>query len=154
MDYTCKQTETYMILPLQILLWLRARRRSHVVWTYPRSRYWWDTVVPDFTPAQFVQNFRVPRESFENICDQVRHLMGRVNTKYRLAIPVRKRVAIALWKLATGSKYWTISHLFDVGLSTVFNCVEDFCDAVVNVLLPQHITSPDAAKLIEIATFF
>ena len=88
------------------------------------------------------------------ICDQVRHLMTRENTNYRLAVPVRKRVAIALWKLATGREYRSISHLFGVGLSTVFNCVEDFCNAVVSVLLPQHINTPDAAKLIEIATFF
>ncbi|KAA8578760.1 hypothetical protein FQN60_010714 [Etheostoma spectabile] len=38
--------------------------------------------------------------------------MGRMNTNYRLAVPVRKRVAIALWKLATGIEYRTISHLF------------------------------------------
>ena len=59
-----------------------------------------------------------------------------------------------LWKLATSSEYRSIGHLFGVGLSTVFNCVEDFCNAVVSVLLPQHISTPDAAKLIEIATFF
>ncbi|KAA8578346.1 hypothetical protein FQN60_007130, partial [Etheostoma spectabile] len=80
--------------------------------------------------------------------------MGRMNTNYRLAVPVRKRVAIALWKLATGIEYRTISHLFGVGLSTVFNCVQDFCDSVIKVLLPQHITTPEAAKLVEIATFF
>ncbi|XP_061565182.1 uncharacterized protein LOC133419782 [Cololabis saira] len=92
------------------------------------------TLETDFSSQQFVQNFRVSRESFEYICAQ--------------------RVAIAIWKLATGSEYRTISHLFGVSLSTVFNCVQDFCNTVVKVLLPAHIKSPDADKLVELATFF
>ena len=80
--------------------------------------------------------------------------MGRGNTNYRLCIPIEKHVAIAIWKLATGSEYRTISHLFWVGLSTVFNCLQDFCNAVIKVLLPAHITCPDADKLVELATFF
>ncbi|KAL7407602.1 hypothetical protein ABVT39_010973 [Epinephelus coioides] len=65
-----------------------------------------------------------------------------------------KRVAIAIWKLATGGEYRTISHLFGVGLSTVFNCVQDFCNAVIKVLLTAHITCPDAEKLVEMAALF
>lgn len=94
------------------------------------------------------------RESFEYICGRVRYVMGRTNTNYRLWVPFRKRVAIAIWKLATGSEYRTISHLFGVGLSTVFNCVQEFCNAAIMVLLPAHITCPDADKLVEMATYF
>ncbi len=61
-------------------------------------------------------------------------------------MPLRKRVAIALWKLATGGEYRSVSHLFRVGLTTVFNCVKDFCNAVNKVLLPVHIKFPDARK--------
>uniref|UniRef100_A0A3B3T5Q9 DDE Tnp4 domain-containing protein n=1 Tax=Paramormyrops kingsleyae TaxID=1676925 RepID=A0A3B3T5Q9_9TELE len=57
-----------------------------------------------------------------------RHLstMGKKNTTYRLCVPLRKQIAIALWKLATGSKYRTISHLFGVGIATVFNWCRTF----------------------------
>lgn len=34
------------------------------------------------------------------------------------------------------------------------NCVQEFCNAVIRVLLPVHITLLDATKLIEMATFF
>ncbi|XP_041950967.1 protein ANTAGONIST OF LIKE HETEROCHROMATIN PROTEIN 1-like [Alosa sapidissima] len=140
----------------KIVLRLRAtRRRTHAVWPYHPSQTWWDTVVPAFTPTQFIRNFRVSRESFEYICHKVRHLMVKMNTNYRMAVPVRKRVAIALWKLATaGTEYRTIGHLFGVGISTVFNCVQEFCDSAIRVLLSKHITTPDAAKLVEMATFF
>uniref|UniRef100_A0A8C9XPY7 Zgc:113227 n=1 Tax=Sander lucioperca TaxID=283035 RepID=A0A8C9XPY7_SANLU len=133
----------YFFLSLQAILQLK-----------PRSDHWWDTIVPDFTPLQFMQNFRVSPESFEYICSHVKHAMGRRNTNYRLCVPIRKRVAIAIWKLATGGEYRTISHLFGVGLSTVFNCVQEFCNTVITVLLPVHIKFPDAEKLLEMATFF
>lgn len=130
-----------------------AKRRC-AVWSYPRSQYWWDTIVPDFDALQFMQNFRVSRESFEYICGRVQFVIGKRNTNYRLCVPIQKRVAIAIWKLATGSEYSAISHLFGVGLSTVFNCVQDFCNVVIKVLLPNHIKCPDATKLVELATFF
>ncbi len=69
-------------------------------------------------------------------------------------MPLRKWVAIALWKLATGGEYRSVSHIFGVGLTTVFNCVKDFCDTVNKVLLPVHIKFPDARKLVEMASFF
>lgn len=146
----------YRFLSLQATLALRhiARRRPPVVWAHPRSRHWWDTIVPDFTAEQLVQNFRVSRESFEYICGRVRSDMGRRNTNYRMCVTIQKQVAIAIRKLATGSEYRTISHLFGVGLSTVFNCVQDFCYAVNRVLLPVHIIFPDAYKFVELDTFF
>ena len=145
---------TYTFFSFQVILRLVARRRSPVVWAHPRCHYWWDTIVPDFTSVQFMQNFRVSRESFDYICSRVQHVIGRMDTNYRLCVPNQKRVAIAIWKLATGSEYRTISHLFGVGLSTVFNCVQDFCYAVIKVLLPVHITSPDAERLVEMAALF
>ncbi|XP_029918172.1 protein ANTAGONIST OF LIKE HETEROCHROMATIN PROTEIN 1 [Myripristis murdjan] len=129
-------------------------RRSHVVWAQPRSRYWWDSIVPDFTAQQFINNFRVSRESFQYICDNIKDILAKQDTNYRLCVPVQKRIAIAIWKLATGGEYRTISHLFGVGLSTVFNCVQEFCNAVIRVLLPVHIVQPDATKMIEMARFF
>ncbi|KAI3356037.1 hypothetical protein L3Q82_017305 [Scortum barcoo] len=74
-----------------VILRLVARRRSPVVWAYTRDLiHWWDTIVPDFSPHQFVQNFRVSRESFDYICGRVGHVMRKRNTNYRLCVPVRK----------------------------------------------------------------
>lgn len=112
------------------------RRRTSAVWSYPREHKWWDTIVPEFTPEQFSQNFRVSRESFEYICFRLKHVLERRNTNFRLCVPVKKRIAIALWKLATGNEYRSVSQLFGVGVSTVFNCVQDFCSTVINVLMP------------------
>ncbi|XP_056607514.1 uncharacterized protein zgc:113227 [Triplophysa dalaica] len=137
----------------QIALVIMRRRRA-VMWAYPREQKWWDNVVPEFSLAQFIQNFKVSRKTFEYICCRLKRLMQKRNTNFRLCVPVRKRIAIALWKLATGSEYKSVSQLFGVGLSTVFNCVQDFCNAVLRVLLPAHIKFPDSRKLVEMADVF
>lgn len=118
--------------------------------SYPREHKWWDAVVPEFTPEQFLQNFRVSPESFEDICCRLRHVLERKNTNFRLCVPVKKRIAIALWKLATGSEYRSVSQLFGVGVSTVFN----FCNAVTTALQPVHIKFPDSMKLKEMSDVF
>ncbi|XP_076016110.1 uncharacterized protein LOC143008304 [Genypterus blacodes] len=138
----------------QLILQRLRRRRSPVVWSLPRSHHWWDSVVTEFTSAQFIQSFRVSRESFDYICRSVRPVLEKRNTNYRLCVPVRKRVAIALWKLATSSEYRSVSELFGVGISTVFNCVQDFCSAVIRVLLPVHVAFPGAGRLEEMENLF
>lgn len=133
---------------------IKRRRMSPVVWAYPRSYYWWDTIVPGFNSEQFIQNVWVSREFFHYICHRLSRVLERRNTNYRSCVPVRKRVAIAIWKLATNSEYRSVSHLFGVGITTVCHCVQEFCNAVIKVLLPVHITFPDARKLVEMASFF
>ena len=84
-------------------------------------------------------------------------LMRQVETKHKEYMgekPATKLTGFLLWKLATGSEYRTISHLFGVGVSTVCICVQAFCSAAIKVLLPIHIRTPDADKLLEMATFF
>ncbi|XP_046384860.1 uncharacterized protein LOC124155187 [Ischnura elegans] len=48
----------------------------------------------------------------------------------REAIPVRKKVAIALYFLKSGSDYGVVGMTFGVGRSTVSAIVEEFCAAV------------------------
>ncbi|XP_077442253.1 uncharacterized protein LOC144064004 [Vanacampus margaritifer] len=138
----------------KVLLWLMSRRATPSVWMRPRSRHWWDHVVPDFSPSEFHQNFHLSKKSFEYICSWVSSAMGRRDTKFRLCIPFEKRVAIAIWKLANGGGYNVTSRLFGVGLSTVYLCVQDFCNTLIKILLPIHIRSPDAEKLVGMSTLF
>ncbi|XP_016418989.1 putative nuclease HARBI1 [Sinocyclocheilus rhinocerous] len=77
-----------------------------------------------------------------------------MDTNYRVSVPLQKRVAIVLWKLATNSEYRSVSHLFGVGISTACDCVKDFCSSVENILLPEVITIPQAEKLKELSLNF
>ena len=59
----------------------------------------------------------------------------------RKAIPLQKRVSIALW-------FRTISHLFGVSKASVCLIIKDVCVCIVDHLLPKYIRMPcgDALK--------
>ena len=130
------------------------RRLSPAVWVEPQAQQWWNVVVPQMTHRRFVSNFRVSRASFGYICRRLGPILERSDTNYRLSIPVEKRVAISLYKLASNLCYRLVAEQFGVGITTACHCLQDFCKAVIKVLLPDHIKTPDARKLAEMATFF
>ena len=49
----------------------------------------------------------------------------------RRAIPVEKRVAVALWRLATGNSYRTKGLVFGVGRCTALKLKDEFCLALL-----------------------
>ncbi|KAJ4928607.1 hypothetical protein JOQ06_004237 [Pogonophryne albipinna] len=61
-------------------------------------------------------------ETYTYLCNKLRPAMERQDTAFRVCIPLKKRVAIALWKLATGSEYRSIGHLFGENHCDYFNC--------------------------------
>ena len=93
---------------------------ERTVWTVTRSSRWWEDVVcGSFTSEQWLENFRMSRSTFQYLCDKVRSMIEREDTRLRKAVPTDKRVAITLWFFATGADYRTIAHLFGVSKSTV-----------------------------------
>ncbi|XP_056151389.1 uncharacterized protein LOC130126040 [Lampris incognitus] len=94
------------------------------------------------------------RETFFLLCDKLRPRLARQDTSFRLALPVEKRVAVALWHLASNVEYRTISSLFGVGKSTVCRCVRDMCHAIVVLLRPLYLSTPNDQELEESAHVF
>ncbi|XP_040275584.1 protein ANTAGONIST OF LIKE HETEROCHROMATIN PROTEIN 1-like [Bufo bufo] len=94
------------------------------------------------------------KETFGYLCAKLSPAMEKQSTNFRASLPVRKRVVIALWKLATNSEYRSIGHLFGVSKSTVCRCVQDFCKAVCTLLAPEIVHFPDSEKLKDMANYF
>lgn len=140
-----------LVLLLTTLL-LRAMtvRMPRRVWSYPRSSAWWERIVCDtFSPQDWLENFRVSRQTFLHLCAQLQRSIGKCNTRFRRAISVQKRVAITLWVLATPCEYRSVAHLFGVARCTVCRIVQDTCRAIVTVLLPKYIRFPEGERLKE-----
>ncbi|CAH2318916.1 Hypothetical predicted protein [Pelobates cultripes] len=144
--YTCVR-ERQRRQRFRMLLLLSKQRRRPVIWALRRANKWWDVTVPGFTHTQWVHNFRMSEETFLYLCAKLRPAMEKQTTNFRACLLVRKRVAIALWKLATNSEYRSIGHLYGVSKSSVCRCVEDFCKAVCTLLAPEIIHFPDWQKL-------
>ena len=101
-----------------------------------------------FDTRDWVENFRMKRETFDYLCDKLRPSIIRQDTQFRTAISVEQRVAITVWCLATPCEYRTVAHLFGVARSTVCEIVQDTCRAIVRILLETYIRFPtgDALK--------
>ena len=56
--------------------------------------------------------------------------MAKKDTRLRQSIPVHKRVAVALWRLATGDTYRFTGLQFGIGRCTAMLIKQDFCNAI------------------------
>lgn len=127
--------------------------RAKRAWVYNRPQYWFDELLNIRNEDHlWHEHFRVSRNTFHYICGLVRPYMVKQDTLLCEAIPVEKRVAIALWRLATGNSFRTIGLTFGVGRCTAMNIKDDFCTALmrrVNEFIKLHTTENDTRKAIQ-----
>uniref|UniRef100_A0A674F409 DDE Tnp4 domain-containing protein n=1 Tax=Salmo trutta TaxID=8032 RepID=A0A674F409_SALTR len=124
-------------------------------WTSMECTDWWERVVmTEFQPSDWLEKFRMSRETFIFLCGKLKPRLARQDTHFRRALPLEKRVAVALWRLASNIEYRTISGLFGMGSSTVCKCVRDLCHAIVTLLRPVYLCSPSVQKVEDSARHF
>ncbi|XP_042519254.1 protein ALP1-like [Macadamia integrifolia] len=114
------------------------------LWVKDRSRAWWDQCNhPDFPEKEFKRAFRMSRATFDMICDELNSVVAKEDTMLRAAIPVRQRVAVCIWRLATGEPLRLVSKRFGLGISTCHKLVLEVCSAIKTVLMPKFLQWPD-----------
>ncbi|XP_055839179.1 uncharacterized protein LOC129907133 isoform X1 [Episyrphus balteatus] len=111
---------------------------QRTIWTKIRTSTFWEEEVMQNNNEHFKQHFRMSRDTFEVLCNEVRNL-EKHDTRYRKSIPLRKRVAIAIYTLGSSAEYRTISALFGVGISTVYIILKTFCKEAWRVLHPKYL---------------
>ena len=115
-----------------MLLEKRRRRNMHRgrrAWVLPRNQLWFGDILNnvDADEKLWKQNFRVSRDTFDFICGVVGPELSRRDTRLRRAIPLQKRVAVSLWRLATGNSYRTCGLNFGLPKSTASQIKREFC---------------------------
>ena len=75
---------------------------------------------------QWKDDFRMSRNTFESIVEIVRPRLQKQYTQLRNAILIEKRVAVAIWRLATGDSYRAVGKTFRIGKSTAVSITHDF----------------------------
>ncbi|CAD6231123.1 unnamed protein product [Miscanthus lutarioriparius] len=114
------------------------------LWVKDRSRAWWDRCnSADYPEEEFRRAFRMGRETFDMICDALGSSVAKEDTMLRAAIPVRQRVAVCIWRLATGEPLRLVSKRFGLGISTCHKLVLEVCAAIKSVLMPRFLQWPD-----------
>ncbi|KAJ0531898.1 putative harbinger transposase-derived nuclease domain-containing protein [Helianthus annuus] len=128
------------------------RRR---LWVKERSKGWWKYLDSDeCSDGEFRKAFRMSKGTFNMICDELESVVMKKNTMLRKAIPARQRVAVCIYRLATGDPLRTVSSLFGLGISTCHKLVLEVCAAIRSVLMPKYLQWPDQERLQEIKTTF
>uniref|UniRef100_A0A8D0DHI9 DDE Tnp4 domain-containing protein n=1 Tax=Salvator merianae TaxID=96440 RepID=A0A8D0DHI9_SALMN len=119
----------------------RLRSVERRFWARPRSTEWWDrTVLETWDDEQWLQNFRMRKATFLELCARLAPALQRQKTRMRIPLSVEKRVAIALWKLATSVCYRDVGNQFGVGRSTAGSVVLEVCRAIQRVLMRSTVT--------------
>ncbi|KAJ7319966.1 hypothetical protein JRQ81_019477 [Phrynocephalus forsythii] len=129
--------------------WRLTSPRQKLYCCYPGwSRWFHDTVLQYWDDRQWIENFRMTRQTLFEIADILRpHLMRR-DTVMHSAIPVEERVAIGVYFLASRSCYRTIAHVFQKGTSTIASVVVEVCLAIEHTLLKQEVRVMDFNKML------
>ncbi|KAK1418332.1 hypothetical protein QVD17_27475 [Tagetes erecta] len=114
------------------------------LWVKTRSTDWWDKCNSnEFPEHEFKKAFRMGKDTFELICNELTSAVAKENTMLRDAVPVRQRVAVCIWRLATGEPLRLVSRRFGLGISTCHKLVLEVCSAIKNVLMPKYLQWPD-----------
>ncbi|URE09992.1 transposon protein [Musa troglodytarum] len=128
------------------LLPSQPHQQQRRVWVRDRSSDWWDRYNhPELPEIEFRRAFRMSRATFDFLCEELGSAVAKEDTALRAAIPVRQRVAVCVWRLATGEPLRLVSRRFGLGISTCHKLVLEVCAAIRNVLMPRSLAWPDSA---------
>jgi len=101
------------------------------LWAIPKSTDWYNNIFPILDEKRFKEHFRITRNTFNRLVEDLYPYLVGEDSNFRCAIPVEKKVAIGLFRLASSSELRVICELFGVGASTVHKIQYEFCNAVI-----------------------
>jgi hypothetical protein len=85
----------------------------------------------------FEENFcRMSRDDFDILLSKIESMIKK-QTRLRIPIPPKVRLAITLRYLATGDSYRSLHYLFKVSASAISLIVPEVCKAINTVLKDQ-----------------
>ncbi|CAC5413613.1 unnamed protein product [Mytilus coruscus] len=124
------------------------------IWSKPRSRNWWDCIVLGFTDEEWIQNFRINKETFYFLRENLHDTLVKCDTPFRKALTVDLKIASTLWKLASNCEYRTVAHLFGIARSTACSAFHDMVTSINETLAPRFIRNPTTGKFKDIIDGF
>ncbi|XP_025061758.1 protein ANTAGONIST OF LIKE HETEROCHROMATIN PROTEIN 1-like [Alligator sinensis] len=132
------------------LLWDHLQTVYRQFWVREKSGDWWERVVlQTWDDRHWLENFRMTKATFLEICMELTPELWRRTTNMRLPLTVEKRVAIAIWKLANPNCHRSVSNQFGVGKSTAGSAVREVCAAIKKVLGPRFLRLSDPQEVID-----
>ncbi|KAM7173680.1 uncharacterized protein RBU57_004049 isoform 2-T2 [Macrochelys suwanniensis] len=120
------------------------------IWARETSTEGWDHIVMQvWDDEQWLQNFWIRKATFMGLCEELAPTLRRKDTRLRAALTVEKRVAVAIWKLATPDNYRSVANQFGVGKSTVGIVLLQVCRAINCILLRRTVTLGNVHDIVD-----
>ena len=115
-----------------ILVFLYGYSTKHELWSwFKQNHLCWNIACGEWTAIIWVTHLRMIRETFLCLCQDLDPFLKKQQTCFRKTIPVSKRIAMALWRLATDLDYHSI------GQSICCKITHHICQALVTVFLKK-----------------
>ena len=129
------------------------KRKDRRFWQRPgRTSVWWLNFVRQVViPEEWRENFRMSRENFLNLCDQLRPFLLRQRTNMRFPISVEKQVAVFLYYVSDEGRYRKVANSFGISRAAVSNIVKRVSMVITIHLGPIYIKFPKTKEEIETA---
>jgi len=105
----------------------------------PPSGVLWNRM-DQLTETEFREAFHVSPSTFEFLQSSLSDRLTKSNTSMREPLPVKKRLAATLYRLAHNCEYHKIASLFGIGKSTTTSLVREVCNTIISHFRDTYLT--------------
>ena len=109
---------------------------------------------PDWEEKQYLQHFRMTKDTFWYLCNTYGRFFTKSTTQLRMPIRPEKRIAVLLHWLAHASSFSELAALYAIGKSTVASIVHKGISIFRARLVPAAIVFPTGRELEQVLTDF
>lgn len=123
-------------------------------WVLEQRETWSEDHVEWLPDDLFRAQLRVGKKLFQFICRCAMPYMYKEDTRWREAVPVKRKVAMALKRLATGMNFVDVGYLFRHGKTTVVSAFEEFCRFMSTTMMAMAVRWPTRAQALDMNADF
>ena len=129
----------------------KPERKNRRFWIRPgRTSAWWLNFVRNIVIAEeWIENFRMSRDSFYQLCDELRPFLTKISTNMRQPLSVEKQLAVTLYYLCDEGRYRKVANSFGISRATVSNVVRKVSLVITKELGPKYIKLPETQADVE-----
>ena len=111
-----------------------------------RSSHWWRNGYENWTDKQFKKRFRVNRNTFNYLLQEVQEYITRETTRFKVPVAPEVQLALTLYRLAHDSSFATVGDLFGIATSTACETFNEVIRIIVLVFFDEYVTLPSTEE--------
>ena len=105
-----------------------------------RTGQWWENFLNQLVlPEDWKDNFRMNRENFYKLVDDLRPYITKQTTMMRVSLPPETRVAIFLYYISDEGRLLKTANAFGISKCTVSVIINELAMVICSVLGPKYI---------------